>query len=93
MSAYKKHKRIEKLITGYRPVVRARNGLMLGIRQPCVKESYYGLPGLMWIGLPARLGSEKRNPVGPATRREMVPDTFPLIQNVACPLFLSPKEK
>ena len=47
MSAYKKNKRIEKPITGYRPVVRARNDLMLGIRQPCVEESYFGLPGLM----------------------------------------------
>jgi hypothetical protein len=26
--------RMKKLLTGYRPVVRARQGLMLGIRQP-----------------------------------------------------------
>ena len=31
---YRTHKRVQKLITGYRPVVRAREGLMLGMRQP-----------------------------------------------------------
>jgi hypothetical protein len=34
MSSHRQHKRIQKLVTGYRPVVRARHGLMLGIRQP-----------------------------------------------------------
>ena len=34
MSIYRKEKRIQKMITGYRPVVRARQGLMLGICQP-----------------------------------------------------------
>src|SRR4029453_931537 len=29
-----RHDRIQKLITGYRPVVRAREGRMLGMRQP-----------------------------------------------------------
>ena len=27
-------KRVKKLITGYRPVIRARQGLMFGMRQP-----------------------------------------------------------
>jgi hypothetical protein len=31
---YRSKKPIQKLITGYRPVVRAREGRMLGIRQP-----------------------------------------------------------
>jgi hypothetical protein len=30
----RKEKLFQKLLTGYRPVVRARQGLMLGIRQP-----------------------------------------------------------
>ena len=29
-----KHKPVQKLVTGYRPVIRARQGVMLGIRQP-----------------------------------------------------------
>jgi hypothetical protein len=34
MSMYRANKPAQKLITGYRPVVRAREGLMFGIRQP-----------------------------------------------------------
>jgi hypothetical protein len=34
MSIYRKHKQVQKLIIGYRPVVHAREGRMLGIRQP-----------------------------------------------------------
>jgi hypothetical protein len=34
MSMYRTNKPIQKLITGYRPVVYAREGRMLGIRQP-----------------------------------------------------------
>jgi hypothetical protein len=34
MSIYRKHKPLQKLLTGYRPVVRAREGRMLGMRQP-----------------------------------------------------------
>ena len=34
MSTSSKHRHAQKLVTGYRPVVRARDGLMLGIRQP-----------------------------------------------------------
>jgi hypothetical protein len=31
---YRTPKRVQKLVTGYRPVVHAREGRMLGIRQP-----------------------------------------------------------
>jgi hypothetical protein len=34
MSIYRTDKPVQKWITGYRPVVRAREGRMLGIRQP-----------------------------------------------------------
>ena len=34
MSIYRTNKPVQKLITGYRPVVHAREGCMLGIRQP-----------------------------------------------------------
>ena len=34
MSASSKHRHAQKLVTGYRPVVHAREGRMLGIRQP-----------------------------------------------------------
>jgi hypothetical protein len=34
MSIYRRNKTVQILITGYRPVVRAREGRMLGIRQP-----------------------------------------------------------
>jgi hypothetical protein len=34
MSTHRKYKPVKKLITGYRPEVRARQGVMLGIRQP-----------------------------------------------------------
>jgi hypothetical protein len=34
MSMYRVNKPVQKLITGYRPVVHAREGRMLGIRQP-----------------------------------------------------------
>ena len=34
MNIYRTHKPVQKLITGYRSVVRAREGRMLGIRQP-----------------------------------------------------------
>lgn len=34
MSASSKHRHAQKLLTGYRPVVHAREGRMLGIRQP-----------------------------------------------------------
>jgi hypothetical protein len=34
MNPSRKYTRVQKLVTGYRPVVRAREGLMLGIRQP-----------------------------------------------------------
>ena len=34
MNMYRTHKPVQTLITGYRPVVRAREGLMLGMRQP-----------------------------------------------------------
>jgi hypothetical protein len=34
MSIYRTNKQVQKLITGYRPIVHTREGLMLGIRQP-----------------------------------------------------------
>jgi len=34
MSMYRTNKPVQKLITGYRPVVHAREGRMLGMRQP-----------------------------------------------------------
>src|SRR6476660_1763774 len=34
MSIYRKHQPLQKLITGYRPVVHAREGRMFGMRQP-----------------------------------------------------------
>ena len=34
MSMYRTNKPVQKLITGYRPVVRAREGSMFGMRQP-----------------------------------------------------------
>jgi hypothetical protein len=34
MNVYRAHKPVQKLVTGYRPVVHAREGRMLGIRQP-----------------------------------------------------------
>lgn len=34
MRTYRQNKRVKKLITGYRPVVYARQGLMFGMRQP-----------------------------------------------------------
>jgi hypothetical protein len=34
MSIYRTNKPVQKLLTGYRPLVHARQGRMLGIRQP-----------------------------------------------------------
>ena len=34
MRSYGKKKRVRKLVTGFHPAIHARNGLMLGIRQP-----------------------------------------------------------
>lgn len=48
MSSYRRNKPVQKLITGYRPVVRAREGRMLGIRQPLDGPIFDKLEAEFW---------------------------------------------